>query len=903
MTRVRSDERPAGVVTLLFTDIEGSTRLLQRLGSRYADLLASHHRLVRAAIEAHAGVEVRTDGDSFFAVFRTPAAAVSAAADVQRALAAHAWPDGVSVRVRIGVHTGSVDVRDGQYVGLDVHRAARIAAAAHGGQIVVSRATRDLVAADLPTGTGLRDLGAHRLKDIETTEYLHQLVLDGLAADFPPLRSQSARFRVLPTERSTFVGRALEIVQAGELLSASRHVTLTGPGGTGKTRLALAIAREMAERWRDGVAFVALASIADPRLVGPTIRQTLGFAEDPDRDAVRTLIDQLQDLELLLVLDNFEQVLAAATDVARLLDGTGRLRLLVTSRAALHLEGEQEFPVPPLGLPPVGPVVRRDEVARSEAVALFVERARLVQPGFELDERDTRAVALICARLDGLPLAIELAAARVKVLPPDALLARLGRRLELLATSGADRDARQRTLRATIDWSHDLLDTPRRALLRRLAVFAGSGSLEAIEAVLGSARLPHGLGDDDTRALDVLDGLAALVDHSLLRQEERDGEPRFLMLETVREYGHERLVEAGEEEAITEAHARWFVAWVETLAVHFEEGADALDRVARDHDNVRAAVRWALDRHEVGLALQAVGALFRFWQTRGHLAEALSICDEALALGVDGPHDDAAAQALLSRAGVRYWRGDMGGAREDYEQALALTRASGATGTEAYALFSLGYVYGAQREFDLARRALARSLALARELGDHKAALNAQVADANTLALEGDFTSAAAAYEAALPDLEATGDRFWILSHLVPFAWTMQRLGRLEQARDLHLRVLDIALEIGDGTGQHLAVHGLASIAAQHGDLSRALRMVGALDVLVEEMGGRAPAELVLALDPVSLAREQGAPEEEIQRLLDEGRRLDRRALFELSRLANRSARERRPDDPDPRRT
>jgi predicted ATPase/class 3 adenylate cyclase len=884
MTRLPSDERPAGIVTLLFTDIEGSTRLLQRLGSRYADLLEVHHGLIRAAIDAHAGVEVRTEGDSFFAVFRAPASAVSAAADMQRTLAAQAWPDGVSVKVRIGIHTGSVELRDGQYVGLDVHRAARIAAAAHGGQVLLSRATGDLVAAALPTGAALRDLGAHRLKDIEAIEHLHQLVLDGVAADFPPLRSQSARFHVLPTERSTFVGREHEIARAEGLLARSRHVTLTGPGGTGKSRLALAIARSFAHRCRDGVAFVALASVADHRLVAPTIRQALGYAEDPGRDAVRTLVDQLQALELLLVLDNFEHVLPAATDVARLLDGTLQLRLLVTSRAALHLDGEQEYPVPSLGLPPIGAIVRRDDVARSEAGVLFVDRARSVQPGFELDERNARTVALICAKLDGLPLAIELAAARVKVLPPEALLARLGRRLELLGTTGADRDARQWTLRATIDWSHELLDDQSRTILRRLAVFAGGASLEAIEAIMTSVRLGHGPGDGAADALDVLDGLAALVDHSLLRQEERDGEPRFFMLEVVREYAQERLAEAGEAEAMVEAHARWFVARVEALAAHFEKGVDALDWAAREHDNVREAVRWALDGGQVEIALRAVASLFRFWHMRGHLAEALSVCDEALSLASDRGHVRGVAPALLSRAGVRYWRGDMAGARDDYERALEGAQAAGDAETEAYALFSLGYVYGAQREFGLARRALARSLAIAEATGDSKAALNVRMAAANTLALEGEFESAAAAYDAALPELEATGDRFWILSHLVPIAWTMQRLGRPERARELHLRVLDIALEIGDGTGQHLAAHGLASIAAQCGDLPRAMRILGALDNLVEEMGGRAPPELVLAVDPVGVAREQGLDDVEIERLLDEGRRLDRRALIDLAR-------------------
>jgi predicted ATPase/class 3 adenylate cyclase len=916
--RPPASDQPAGIVTLLFTDIEGSTRLFQRLGRRYPDLLARHHALVRESIATHEGFEVGTEGDSFFVVFRSAVDALAAAAAAQRSLAREEWPEGAGVRVRMGLHTGEVEVRDGLYVGLEIHRAARVAAAAHGGQVVLSGSTRAAGGDRLPPGTSLRDLGDHRLKDLDGPEQLHQLVIDGLRGDFPPLRSLSARFHILPSERSTFVGRVTELERIPELLASTRLLTLSGPAGTGKTRLALRVARECDARFRDGVAYVPLASISDPRLVAATIRQVLGLAEDPGREAVDTLVEQLRSRELLLVLDNFEQVLPAAADLARLLAGTDRLCVLVTSRTVLHLEGEQEFPVPPLGLPSGGRRTGREEIERSEAVALFVDRARLAEPSFRLDERNAAAVAAICRRLDGLPLAIELAAARVKVLPPDALLARLSRRLEMLQAGATDREARQRTLRGAIDWSHDLLDPALRIVFRRLAVFRGGAALDALETLVPA--LPVEPGEPEIG--DVLDPLAALVDHSLLRREGRDGEPRFLMLETIREYGLERLAAAGEAPAMAEAHARWFLDLVASLAPHLTRGPTGPDRLEADVDNVRAALGWAIASRETALALRSVGHLWRFWHLRGHLEEGLGLCEEVLATAgagrpgagpaasglpggpsgaapLDGamrgdvPGDvplEALAQGLTARAGVRYWRGDMRGALEDYRRALEIARATSSLRGEADASFSLVYVYAALRQFEAAYAAQQRASDIAAELGDPLGVVNARLVGAFVTALAGDFERAALLYQQDLPALHDMGDQFWRLSQLIPVAWTLQRLGRLDEARDLHLRVLDDALELGDGTLQHMAAQGLASIAAQWGDTGRAIRMAGGLEAMAEELGGRAPRELVLAQDPVALAREQGATEAEVALLLAQGSRLDRDAVVDLARGVRSSA-------------
>jgi predicted ATPase len=842
-------------------------------------LLAQHHRLLRGAVADAGGFEVRTEGDSFFVVFTDPLAAVRAAIAAQRAVSAATWPDEALVAVRMGLHTGRVDLSDGEYVGLELHRAARIAATAHGGQVVLSSRTREAVSGRLPDGVRVRDLGEHRLKDISEPERLFQLDVEGLRTEFPPLASLSARFRALPAELSTFVGREAEIEAIGRLLAGTRLLTLTGPGGTGKSRLALRVARDCDERFHDGVAFVALAPITDPELVAPTIRGALGFAEEPGRSALETLIDQLRMRELLLLLDNFEQVLPAASDVARLLTGIEQLSVLVTSRAALHLSGEQEFAVPPLGLPQDGRLADPDAIGRSEAVSLFVERARLARPDFQLDQANARTVALITARLDGLPLAIELAASRIKLLSPDALLARLSRRLEILASTGADVADRQRTLRATIDWSHDLLDGRLRAIFRRVAAFTGGASLEAIEALV-----PGHLGQGAGSPLpEVLDGLASLVDHSLLRRDEAAAEPRFQMLETVREYALEQLSAAGEAEAMAEAHAGWFLDLVIRLSLSFTAGPAALDRVEVDHDNVRAALRWAVEHVRTELALRSVGALWRFWHLRGHLEEGLGLCDAALALPGAEEATEARARALYARASLHYWRGDSAMARVGYESALEVARACGSRPMEAEAQFALIYVHAIFHEWEAAHAASAAAIELYREVGDRLGVANAQWADAYAWALAGEYEDAVAGFEASIPEVEAAGDQFWTLSHKVTLAWTLQRLGQGDRARALMAEVLELSIDLGDRTGEQLAVHGLASFATQEGDVERGLRLAGAAEVIAEGFGARAPSELVIAQDPVALARERGVTDDDAHRLILEGRLMARETVLEMA--------------------
>jgi predicted ATPase/class 3 adenylate cyclase len=535
-------ELPSGTVTLLFTDIEGSTRLLQRLGDGYRAVIADHHRLLRVAIGS-SGHVVEDRGDGLFAAFSGAVDALSAAVEAQRALAAHRWPaDGV-VRVRMGLHTGEPSLVGANYVGLDVHRAARLSDAGHGGQVLLSATTRDLVDGRLPTGVTLHDLGDHRLRDIARPEHIFQATIVGLPAAFPPLRTAGQAPTNLPTSRDALIGREVEVAAARELLLRDDIglVTLTGAGGAGKTRLGLQIATTLLDRFGDGAFVVVLAPISDPALVAPTIATALGLRQAGDRPVVEVLREHLRERPLLLLLDNFEQILSASALVVDLLAACPRLKVLVTSRAALRVRGERELVVPPLALPEVGAVPPAERLERYAAVALFAERAREIRPGFAVTTENAPAVAEICRRLDGLPLAIELAAARARLFSPQAMLSRLGRSLPFLTGGPQDLPARQQTLRDTIAWSCGLLDPTEQRLFRSLGVFVNGFTLEAVEGV-GPER-------------EALDLAVSLVDKSLVRQRETvSGEPRFTLRETVREYALEQLESSGELAATRRRH-------------------------------------------------------------------------------------------------------------------------------------------------------------------------------------------------------------------------------------------------------------------------------------------------------------------------------------------------------------
>jgi predicted ATPase/class 3 adenylate cyclase len=600
---------PTGVVTFLFTDIEGSTRLLQEVGDGYAELLDDHRRLIRAVVAAHGGREVDTQGDSFFLVFPSAVEAVASAADAQRSLAAHPWPDGRRVLVRMGLHTGEAMAAAAGYIGLAVHRAARIAAAAHGGQVLLSETTAGLIGNGSVAGVSLHDLGEHRLKDFPHPLRLFQLDVAGLRTDFPPLRTLVRGYR-LPIPATSIVGREEDLAALVRLLAdpRTRLVTLTGPGGIGKTRLALEAAGAVAHEFPGGAVFVPLAAVVDPALVMGTLADAIGVRREPGVSLLDGVRATIGDHRTLLVLDNFEQVADAAADLAGLLDQVPAVVALATSRQLLRVRSERHQPVRPLTEP--------------AAVRLFVERATAVRPGFTLGPDNRDVVAEICRRLDGLPLAVELAAARVRLLPPETLLARLLERLEVLGGGPVDLPERQRTLRATMDWSYGLLEPHEKALFARLAVFAGGWSLEAAEIVCSTAGEPE-----------VLDTLAALVDASLVVASDEDpGEPRFSMLETVRVYAGELLADAPDRVDVERRHTQWMCTVTGSLlrTRGGQEHRQWLERLDRERPNLRAAVQRALDARDPATVALLVRNAFIYLAQRDAEAEAVDWLDQAL---------------------------------------------------------------------------------------------------------------------------------------------------------------------------------------------------------------------------------------------------------------------------------
>ena len=824
---------PEGTVTFLFTDLEGSTRLLQAHPDAYRAAVARHHALLAAAVAAHGGAVFETVGDAVYAAFARPTDAVAAALAGQVALGREPWGD-TPLRARMGVHLGEAERQGGHYFGAPLYRCARLMGTAHGGQVVLSEAAVALVRDALPEGAGLRDLGAHRLKDLQRPERVFQLAAPGLLGAFPALRSLDALPHNLPLQLTSFVGRERELAEVAALLAAHRLVTLTGAGGTGKTRLALQAAADALEAYPDGVWLAELAALADPALVPQAVAAAIGVREEPGRPLLATLTDALRPKRLLLVLDNCEHLVEAC---ARLADGLLRacptLTVLATSREALGLAGETVWRVPSLAAPtvPAGQPPPVDTLTRYEAVRLFEERAQAVQPRFAVTTESAQAVVAVCALLDGLPLALELAAARVRALSVDQLLGRLEDRFRLLTGGSRTALERHQTLRAAVDWSHALLTDPERALFARLAVFAGGFTLEAAEAV--------GTGDG-LAAEDVLDLLTRLVDKSLVVAEAPPaGTARYRLLETLRQYAQERLAAGGVADAVRDRHAAFYLALAER-----EGGGDVLsasapwlDAAERDHDNLRAALHWFGRRgtHDQALALAA--GVARLWYLRGYMAAGLARLREVLAAAGAAARTPAGVRVLGAAARFARYAGDLAQARAYAEAGLALAEELDDPGQRGQSLSYLGVLAHQAGDLAGARALQEQALALLRQGREELKTAAALDRLAQVVSGLGEAAAARRLQEEALALRRALGSAVgmgWSFAHLGDLAVDG---GDLAARRRAYAECFAVSAGLLPPPVLARALEGCAAVAVAARRGERGLRLLGAAAVLRETSG------------------------------------------------------------------
>ncbi len=808
-------ELPSGIVTFVFTDIEGSTRLLHQLGHQeYSVLLDRHHRLLRSAFTTHDGVEVDTAGDGFFVAFARTSDAVAACLDAQLALIASSWPEGGEIRVRMGIHTGEAAPTDGRYVSIEVHQAARIAAVAHGGQVVISEVSQSLIRDHLPDGSDLWDLGAHRLKDFGTPQHLFQLCHPSLPKEFPPLRSLTVRRHNLPAPLTDFIGRHHELAELREILMGTRLLTLTGTGGAGKTRLGLQLAHNALGQYPDGAWLAELAPISDPALVPQQVASALQLRDEPGRPLVETIIDYLGSKNLLLILDNCEHLAdASAALAATVMARCERVTILATSRQSLNVPGEHVWRVPSLPLPPAGALPPLEELVTYDAVGLFVARASLADRRFTLTEENAASVVDVLRHLDGIPLAIELATARLRLLSVGQLAARLGDRFRVLTGGSTTLLPRQRTLRALVDWSHDLLSEDEQVLLRRASLFAGDFSLSAAEDICSGG----GLEPDE-----ILDLLGQLVDKSLVLAETHDDAARYRMLETIRQYAGERLAENGEHGAFSDRYCQWYVELAQRAEAKLlgPEQAFWLDLLEKEHDNLRQVLRWTKDAGQVQTVYSIAAALWRFWWIRGHLGEGRSWLDGALS-------DVACAPAVRGRAlhaaGALAWdQSDYRAARYFLSESIRLLRDVGDHVGVACAMYKLAAVFGLQGDNAQARCLLEETLQDGRRRNDAQAIGQSVLLLGQVAFQEGNVEEATEWWERSLAHFRDIGDTYAVTASLGCLAEAVLLSGRVEEAGRLVEDSLEMGRALGDKWRVARATHVLGEIAHQEGDLGKA---------------------------------------------------------------------------------
>lgn len=832
-------ELPTGTVSLLFSDIEGSTALLKRLGPAYAQALDGQRRVLRKAWTDHGGTELGTEGDSFYVVFPTAEAAVAAAAQGQRDLAGFEWPGGEQVRVRMGIHTGSPTMHEGAYVGMDVHRAARIAGAAHGGQVLLSDATSKLVTECLPEQVTVKNLGSHQLKDISNPEPLFQLAIEGLHQEFPPPKTLGTASS-LPRPATPLVGRDGELAELTALLSSPevRLVTLTGPGGSGKTRLAIGVAERLADRFPDGVYFVPLAAVTSADVMWTSIAEVLDVP--PEGRIPPGFFDHVAHRTALFVLDNLEQIEGADTVVAELLDHAPQAVAIATSRKPLAVPAEHVHPVPPLELPE-GTDLGQAQAAG--AIQLFLQHARKVKPSFTLTADNAGDVTTVCRRLDGLPLAIELAAARTRFLTPKALVARLDKALDIAAT-GNQAPSRQKTLRETIAWSCNLLTDQQQAFFRRLGVFAGGADLDAVAAITA----------DVLRDADPLDLIAELVDASLFTiTESADGEPRVGMLETIRAYALEQLKRSGEIDSVRELHARYYVHLAEEThpLLVGDTYLAARNRFEIEHDNLREALNWALTPEEppngaAGLGLRLCNALQRYWWAGSYLAEKRRWEERAIerAGDVDSP---GLADCLASAGMSMRITGDSDAAYRYGAAGVSMWYRLGDTSRLARALRLLA-VTQAERGQTVAAKVLFEEALTTARATNETTELRMLLGDfSRFLATTGDLDRAMTLNDQVLSLVRDLGDLSHTLTATHNAACNLRMAGRVPEAAQQMRTLIPQVLSLNEPDFLVVLAEDYAAVLAELGDHHRAVRLLGAADAMRERL--RFPRESMQQTD------------------------------------------------------
>jgi len=823
---------PSAVATFLFTDIEGSTRLWEDAPERMRTAMARHDALARDAVERHRGEVVKKTGDGLHAAFADPLDALRASVVLQCALAALEGETGFALRARCGMHVGVFERRDDDYYGSDVNRAARIMSAAHGGQVLVSAAVAELLAGRLPDGLALRDLGIARLRDLARPEHLYQAVAPGLAADFPPLRSLEGTPNNLPYSLSSFIGRERELAEVRSMLARTRLLTLTGMGGLGKTRLSLQAAAEEMDAYRDGVWLVELAPLHDPRRVAQAVASALRVRDEPGQSILQSIERHVRDRRLLIVLDNCEHVLDECASLARRLLLAGEhVRILASSREALRVAGEATYAVPALGVPAAGTGAHAQEVARSPAAQLFLDRAMAARRTFAIDEGNAEAVATICRRLDGIPLAIELAAACVRTLSVQAVAQRLDDRFQLLSSGDRTALPRQQTLRALIDWSHELLSPAERVLLRRLAVFAGGWTLETVEATAGAAPL----APDEIVAL-----LTRLVEKSLVEHDPPS--ERYRLLETVREYAEDRLAESGESAAMRQAHFDHYARLAEAARPGLvgRDQAEWLARLDAERENLIAAHEWAVRPDgDVRAGLAMLGAIKVYWISRGLLDLAVRMYQDALARPGAAARDALRCRALFELGQLLFHLAEHAQARARLDEGLAIARERADRDMVAALVLPLGGVALGQGRIEEARAYLEEAIALGIERGDPRYLVAARNGLAQLHRVEGRPDLAEPLFGEVLAAARDLGDHGSVAIALLNLAMVVTERGDLERARAMLVEVHGIAQRLRSLPIAQSVLEACAGLAAKGRDFAHAARFFGAAEAQARKTGLR----------------------------------------------------------------